>query len=285
MRVPGRRGRGPGHPRRPGLDQDGDRPEPVDVILRRVDAALSDPLELRADSEVGVPGLIEAVRRGQVTVANPIGAGLLDNPGLLPYLPAAARHLLDDDLLLASPQTWWCGDPAGRRHVLDHLDRLIVKPIAATGRGNSRFGWLLGAEARDDLRRAVEAQPWAWCGQEPLPLSTAPIVTPTGLEPRRLVVRAFTVTARGAAHVLPGGLGRVAPRDGDHHVSTAAGALAKDVWVMAADDGITLCHNPFRSTRPGGRRSGPHRHPGSRAACPGSVARPSGSRPRPGCCG
>lgn len=215
--------------------QTGGRPEPVDVILPRVDAALCDPLELRADSEVGVPGLIEAVRRGQVTVANPLGAGLLDNPGLLPYLATAARHLLDDDLLLRSPETWWCGDPAGLDHVLTHLDDLVVKPIATTGRGQSQFGWQLDAQARAELRRAVEARPWAWCGQEALPLSSAPVVTPTGLEPRRLVIRTFAVTAAGVAHVLPGGLGRVAPRDGDHHVSTASGAVAKDVWVLAAE--------------------------------------------------
>ncbi len=222
-----------------------DRPEPVDVILRRVDAALSDPLELRADSEVGVPGLIEAVRRGQVTVANPIGAGLLDNPGLLPYLPRAARHLLDEDLLLPSPQTWWCGDPAARGHVLAHLDSLIVKPIAADGPGESRFGWRLSATQREELRRAIELRPWAWCGQAALPLSTAPVVTPSGLEPRRLVLRTFTVTARGTAHVLPGGLGRVAPRDGDSYVSTAAGALAKDVWVVAADGADGLVPQPI----------------------------------------
>lgn len=212
------------------------RPEPVDVILRRVDSGLADPLELRADSEVGVPGLIEAVRRGRVMVANPVGAGLLDNPGLLPYLPAVARALLDEDLRLASAQTWWCGDASSREYVLAHLHQLVLKPIGSSERARSRFGWLLGQRELAELRRQVESSPWGWCGQEPLPLSTAPVVTPGGLEPRRLVLRTFAATAQGRAHLMPGGLARVAARADHPHVSSGSGALAKDVWVLAAPE-------------------------------------------------
>ena len=210
-----------------------ERPEPVDVVLRRVDTLSADPLELRAGSEVGVPGLVEAVRRGTVTVVNPMGAGLLDNPALLPFLPGAARALLGEDLLLPQAQTWWCGTPDGLSHVLARLDSLVVKPIGVPGRARSRFGWRLDEASRDDLRREIEARPWAWCGQEPLALSTAPVVTASGLEPRPFVLRTFAVTADEATQVLPGGLGRVAPRDGDPHISSGNGALAKDVWVLA----------------------------------------------------
>ncbi len=237
-----------------------ERPEPVDVVLRHVDALSADPLELRASSEVGVPGLVEAVRRGTVTVVNPVGAGLLDNPALLPFLPGAARELLGEDLLLPQAPTWWCGDPASRSHVLAHLDDLVLKPVGMPGRGRSRFGWRLDAASREDLRREIADRPWAWCGQQPLPLSTAPIVTPTGLEPRRFVLRTFAVTTPGTTTVLPGGLGRVAPREEDPHIASANGALAKDVWVLseAGSPGpVPTAGSDLATRRPRGHRTTP----------------------------
>src|SRR5579859_1240019 len=106
------------------------RLEAVDVILRRVDASFCDPLELRPDSRLGVPGLIEACRQGNVSVVNTLGSGLLENPGLLPFLPQLALHLLGEPLALPAVPTWWCGDTAGRSHVLANLPRLVMKPIA-----------------------------------------------------------------------------------------------------------------------------------------------------------
>ncbi|MFN8075035.1 MAG: circularly permuted type 2 ATP-grasp protein [Kineosporiaceae bacterium] len=209
--------------------------EPVDVVLRRVDAAWADPLELRPESHLGVPGLIEAARLGHVTVVNPLGAGVLENPGLLPFLPAAARHLLDSDLALPSVPSWWCGDAASRRYVLEHLGDLVLKPIGRETSPTSWFGWELSAARREALRRRIEAQPWAWAAQEPLPMSTAPVVTRDGLDPRRLVLRTFAVAQGGAYRLMAGGLGRVAGRPESHLVSNLAGALAKDVWVLAPD--------------------------------------------------
>ncbi|AKU15194.1 circularly permuted type 2 ATP-grasp protein [Luteipulveratus mongoliensis] len=212
------------------------RLEPVDVILRRVDAEWSDPLELRTDSQLGVPGLIEATRRGTVAVVNPIGAGVLENPGLQHFLGDIAREVLGEDLTLPAPPSWWCGDDTERSHVLAHLDELVVKPISRDVHSESEFGWTLSKAELDDLRRRVEAQPWAWTAQEVVPSSSAPVVTRRGLEPRRLVLRTFAVAQGGSYTFMPGGLGRVATDIGQHLVTGGTGALAKDVWVRAASE-------------------------------------------------
>ena len=211
----------------------GGRLEQVDVIMRRVDAWFADPLELRGDSALGVPGLIEATRRGRVAVVNPIGAAVLENPGLVPFLGDAARLLLGEDPVLASPQTWWCGDSGGRRHVLAHLEHLAIKPISRS-HAPTRYGWLLSEAERADLAARIATEPWAWCGQEPLPLSTAPVVTRAALEPRRFVLRTFGVAHDNDYTFLPGGLGRVAASANEYTVANYRGALAKDVWVLSS---------------------------------------------------
>jgi uncharacterized circularly permuted ATP-grasp superfamily protein/uncharacterized alpha-E superfamily protein len=210
------------------------RPEPVDVILRRVDGWFCDPLELRADSRLGVPGLLQAARLGRVSIVNPPGSAVLENPGLVPFLPALSRALLDAPLLLDSVPTWWCGDPDHRRFVLANLDRLVLRPIArGIGRAN-RFGWELSAEARTLLRARIEAEPHAWSAQEPVAMSTAPVMTSSGLSPRSLVLRSFAVATGGRFRLMAGGLGRVAATPGSLDVSSLGGALAKDVWVIGA---------------------------------------------------
>ncbi|MDF8265518.1 circularly permuted type 2 ATP-grasp protein [Luteipulveratus flavus] len=212
------------------------RLEPVDVILRRVDALWSDPLDLRADSQLGVPGLVEATRRGTVAVVNPLGAGVLENPGLQHFLGAVAREVLGEDLALGMPLSWWCGDDRQRSYVLAHLDELVLKPLWRDVDNESEFGWALSRAELDRLRARIEAQPWAWCAQEPLPDSSAPVVTRDGLEPRRLVLRTFAVAEGGDYRFLPGGLARVAASMDEYRVTGSAGALAKDVWVLSAPD-------------------------------------------------
>ena len=212
----------------------GNKLEQVDVLLRRVDAWYADPLELRGDSQLGVPGLIEATRRGKVAVVNPIGAGVLENPGLLPFLDDAARLLLGEEPLLNAPQTWWCGADAARGHVLANLERLVIKPTSRS-HGPVRYGWQLTRGELDDLRDRIATEPWAWCGQEPIQLSTAPVVTRTGLEPRRFVLRTFGVAHGDDYTFLPGGLGRVAGGHDEYTVANYTGALAKDVWVISSD--------------------------------------------------
>ncbi len=199
------------------------RMEPVDVILRRVDARWSDPLDLRQDSHLGVPGLLEAARLGTVAVVNGIGSGVAENPGLLPFLPALAQTLLDEPLILQGAPTWWCGDPAGRSHVLAHMTELLVKPIArGEGRGTLDGAALTAAE-RAELAARIEAEPHAWIGQEPQRQSTAPVIAADGtLEAQPLVLRTFAVASGGDFRVLAGGLAEAGAR-GD--------TVAKDVWV------------------------------------------------------
>jgi uncharacterized circularly permuted ATP-grasp superfamily protein len=202
------------------------RLEPVDVILRRVDADWCDPLDLRQDSHLGVPGLLEAARLGTVAVVNGLGSGVAENPGLLPFLPAAARALLDEPLALPGAPTWWCGDPTGRSHVLTHLADLLVKPIAR-GEGRAEVdGAALTTAERAELAARIEAEPHAWIGQEPQRQSTAPVVAADGsLDDRPVVLRTFAVAANGVFRVLAGGLAEAGIR---------GATVAKDVWVSGA---------------------------------------------------
>jgi uncharacterized circularly permuted ATP-grasp superfamily protein/uncharacterized alpha-E superfamily protein len=210
------------------------RLEPVDVILRRIDASFADPLELRPDSQLGVPGLVEACRLGTVSVVNGLGTGVLENPALYPYLPRLAEVLLDQPLELLSVQTWWCGDETSRRHVLANLDKLVLKPLSREVVRTSRFGWELSTAQREALARRIEAEPFNWAGQEAIHPSTAPGVGTSGLEPRAVSLRSFAVAEGGSYRILPGGLSRVAPGPSSIVVTTQAGALAKDVWVLSS---------------------------------------------------
>lgn len=207
----------------------------VDVILRRVDSNLCDPLEFRSDSQLGVAGLLEATRLGNVASLNPLGSGVLENPALLGLLPALAPQLLGEELLLPSAQTWWCGDDAQRSHVLAHLDTMLLKPLSRGLGAATLAGWELAAAQKDQLAARIAAEPWAWCGQTPLELSTTPVVTEDSLEPRRVVLRCFAAQVDHTHEILAGGLARVAP-DSHFRITTMSGALTKDVWVLDPED-------------------------------------------------
>jgi uncharacterized circularly permuted ATP-grasp superfamily protein/uncharacterized alpha-E superfamily protein len=209
--------------------------EPVHVILRRVDAWFCDPLELKSDSQLGVPGLVEAARSGAVSIVNPLGSSVLENPALMAFLPRLAEHLLGGPLTLESVATWWCGEEDGLRHVLANIERLVLRPISGTAGTASVFGWELSTGELDELRRGIEAQPLAWVGQEPLAMASAPTLTAAGLAPRRSVLRAFAVPRNDSYAVMPGGLTRVAPDGGVGRISSQAGAISKDTWVLASE--------------------------------------------------
>ena len=211
------------------------RLEPVDVILRRVDAGFCDPLELRPDSQLGVPGLVEAARLGNVSIVNGLGTGVLENPALFPFLPRLAEVLLGEALALPSVSTWWCGDELSRKHVVANLDSFVIKPVARRIVGTSKFGWELSSVEREELIRRIEADPHGWVGQEAILPSTAPGVGGGGLEAKPVVLRSFAVAETGGAYrVLPGGLSRVAPDTSSLVVTTQHGASAKDVWVLSS---------------------------------------------------
>jgi len=207
----------------------------VDVILRRMDDVFCDPLQLRSDSQLGVAGLVQAVRRGNVAVANPLGSGVLENPALLPFLPSLARHLLGEDLLLPSAATWWCGQPLERQFVLDNLSSLIIKPIHRQAGTTALFGRELSSEQLSTLRSAIEQQPHLYVGQEYVSFSTLPSFIQGRFEPRYAVLRAFLTASRDGYCVMPGGLTRAASDKNTFLVSNQSGGVSKDTWVLASE--------------------------------------------------
>ncbi len=212
-----------------------DRLLPVDVILRRLDSDFCDPLELRPDSRLGVPGLLEAARAGSVAIVNGVGTGVLENPALFPFLPALSRELLGEELRIDSAETFWCGEETSLRHVLTHLDELVIKPISRPIGSGARFGWELDVAAREELRRRIEAAPHEWVGQVPLAMSTAPTLNGLTLAPRPVTLRTFAVAAGDTYQVMRGGLTRVGRTVDAIVVSNSQGASSKDVWILSDD--------------------------------------------------
>ncbi len=211
-----------------------DQLAPVDVILRRVDAAWCDPLELRGDSQLGVPGLVEAIREGTLAVVNPLGSGVVENPALHAFLPRLATALLGQDLRLPSVRTVWCGESDGLREVTARLDDLVLKPIARGGGPASIVGGNLTAAERSALLARISAHPHRWVGQEYVEVGAVPTFVGGELVPRRSVLRTFAVAREGSFTVMPGGLTRVASDD-EPLVANQAGAHSKDTWVLASE--------------------------------------------------
>ncbi|MCH9708674.1 MAG: circularly permuted type 2 ATP-grasp protein [Actinomycetia bacterium] len=199
----------------------------VDVVLRRVDAAYADPLELRTDSRLGVVGLVEVLRRGAVTVVNTLGSGVMESPGLLRFLPELAEELLDETPLLATPQMYWGGIDVERSHLLAHLSSLLIKPV--TG-GEPIVGPELSTAQLEVLASRIEAIPWQWVGQELPQFSSAPSdFLPGGLSSSSVGMRLFTVAQHSGYAPMTGGLGYlVAPGTAGYRLNTVA---AKDIWV------------------------------------------------------
>jgi uncharacterized circularly permuted ATP-grasp superfamily protein/uncharacterized alpha-E superfamily protein len=205
----------------------------VDVILRRLDDDFCDPLSLRSDSALGVPGLVHAVRRGSVVVANALGSGLVESPALLAFLPGLCRRLLGESLLLPSVPTWWCGEPSALAYVEAHLDRLVVKP-AFPGTPVPLESGSGGTDAtRTAMLAAMRARPYAYAAQERIAFSTAPAWADGTLQPRPVSLRAFCAAAPHGYSVLPGGLTRVAAVRDAPVVSMQHGGSSKDTWVLA----------------------------------------------------
>ncbi|MCP5424106.1 MAG: circularly permuted type 2 ATP-grasp protein [Gammaproteobacteria bacterium] len=204
---------------------------PVDVILRRVTDEYCDPLELRGDSLVGTPGLLQAVRSGGVAVANPLGGGIVENPGLLAFLPTLCRQLLGEDLRLPSVDTWWCGQAESHDYVESHLEELVIRSILP---GSERYvGATLNETARTGLLERIRAAPHMYVGQASLSLSTAPCLEQGSLVPRPVLLRGYSVAVEDGYRVMPGALVRVSPGLDDLRVSLRKGGISKDLWVLA----------------------------------------------------
>ena len=206
----------------------------VHAILRRLDDDFCDPVELRPDSALGVPGLMHAVRAGNVVLANALGSGVLETSALHGFLPAICERLLGERLAMPSIATWWCGEAPALDYVTSHLDDLVIKPTYPSMRVEPVFGHLLDAAGRAETINKLQVQSHAYVAQEWVRLSHAPT---WDRETERLVARATTIRVFAVATptgymVLPGGLTRVATHDGDV-VSMQWGGSSKDTWILA----------------------------------------------------
>jgi len=207
----------------------------VHGVLRRLDDADCDPLELRPDSALGVPGLLQAVRAGEVLVSNAIGSGFLESHAVHGFLPAVARHMLGADLLLPARHTWWCGEEAARRDALEHLDRALIRasyPDAIPTPAADAEGLPVNLA---EVRERIDADPELYTVQSYLPFSQTPTWRGNALRPRVAVIRTYAVAdAVGGWHALPGGLTRIGERQKD--VSMQRGGSSADTWVITGGE-------------------------------------------------
>ncbi len=220
----------------------------VDVILRRQDDDFCDPLELRGDSSLGIPGLVQAVHSQNVAIANALGSGMLETPALMMYLPNLCRHVLGEQLLMPSVGAYWCGDATACSHVLANLHRMVIKPTFQHERVDPIFGEQLSDAELAQLRNRIIACPRDFVGEEQITLSTAPVLVGTHVEPRHIVLRVHLVatldsTGNGRSNtvggpsggyaVMPGGLTRFSASADSMIVSMQRGGGSKDTWVLS----------------------------------------------------
>ena len=207
-------------------------PQRVHVIYRRVDDDFLDPRAFRQDSMIGVPGLFAAYRAGRVTLANAIGTGVADDKSIYPYVPDMIRYYLGEDPVLNNVPTYQLGRPADRDYVLDHLAELVVKEVHGAG----GYGMLVGpastAAERAEFRERILASPDTYIAQPTLALSTCPTYVQSGLAPRHIDLRPYVLSGK-TVNLVPGGLTRVALREGSLVVNSSQGGGTKDTWVVA----------------------------------------------------
>ncbi|WP_172149043.1 circularly permuted type 2 ATP-grasp protein [Pseudomonas tumuqii] len=203
----------------------------VDVIYRRLDDDFLDPLAFNPDSMLGVPGLLSAYRSGHVVLANAIGTGVADDKSTYPYVTEMIRFYLDEEPVLKNVPTWQCSKPADLSHVLANLGELVVKET----QGSGGYGMLVGPAASkaeiEDFRARLIAKPEAYIAQPTLCLSTCPTFVETGIAPRHIDLRPFVLSGR-EVRLVPGGLTRVALREGSLVVNSSQGGGTKDTWVV-----------------------------------------------------
>jgi len=209
----------------------------VHAIMRRLDDDYCDPLELRSDSALGIPGLTQAARSGNVLIANALGSGVLESTALHGFLPAISQRLLGEELELPAVASWWCGEKPALEYTLAHLEELVIMPAFPSMRMQPVFGHTLNAAARRRLVESLQLQPHAYVAQEWVRLSQAPVLSRSGeyhLTNRTVSLRVFAAAdGEGGYHVMPGGLTRVAPRQRRDVVSMQQGGTSKDVWVLS----------------------------------------------------
>ncbi len=215
--------------------------EKVDVIMRRVDDIYCDPLELKEDSQLGVPGLLQAVRSGNVSIANPLGSSVVENPGLLPFLPALAQYYLGEPLNLPTIASWWCGQKSAFEYVVNNLSSMVVKRIyRESNRPTSVDATILDDEKRNELRERIKAQPYLYVGQEKVNFSDSPAWVNGKLEPVHALFRSFAVSDNGGYTIMNGGLTRTSLDKENIIISNQLGGFSKDTWVLSDEDSTIL---------------------------------------------
>jgi uncharacterized circularly permuted ATP-grasp superfamily protein len=211
-------------------------PRRVDVIYRRVDDDFLDPLCFRPDSILGVPGLFNAYRAGNVTLANAIGTGVADDKAVYAYVPEIIRFYLNEDAILPNVPTFLLHDETQRKHVLENLQDMVVKAVGESG----GYGMLIGPHStkqqREDFRARILADPRNFIAQPTLALSCAPCLIDGQVESRHIDLRPYILMGEKVT-LVPGGLTRVALRKGSLVVNSSQGGGSKDTWVLRAGNG------------------------------------------------
>ena len=204
----------------------------VDVVYRRLDDDFLDPLLFRPDSMLGVPGLMAAYLAGNVTLANAPGTGIADDKAIYSYMPEIVRYYTGSDAKLLNVETWRCREAQALRYTLEHLDELVVKLVDGSG----GYGMLIGPTASkaeiERFRAALKAEPHRYIAQPTLALSTVPTLTEKGVAPRHVDFRPFCLTGADGIHIVPGGLTRVALREGSLVVNSSQGGGTKDSLIL-----------------------------------------------------
>jgi len=213
----------------------------VDLVVRRIESRQSDPLELDPDTAFGVPGLLQAARAKSVVMANSLGSGIVESDALMGFLPALSKHLLGEELKLPSVATWWCGQEKARQHVLDNIDRLVVRHLAApksilAAETGGHFGPGIDAAERRDLADRINWQGHLYVGQELLGLSHVPVWQPDGrITSAPMTLRVYLAATKDGFIVMPGGLTRVITRGTSNILQTQPGDISKDTWVVSPE--------------------------------------------------
>ena len=216
----------------------------INTLLRRVDDRYCDPLELRNDSRLGVAGLVQAMREGNVNMLNPIGSAIAENVGLNPFMKKICQYFLKEDLILPQIATWWCGQKKELDYVIEHLDGLIIKKIDRTDDIKIYFGKNLSEEERAVLISQLLQNPNQYVAQEEIGFSTVPYYGQGKVEPRNAVIRTFCLKKEEDYMVMNGGLVRMSASEDSLLVSTKSGGISKDLWILGED---TIPLNPINT--------------------------------------
>jgi len=205
---------------------------PIDVLYRRVDDDYLDPLNFNPDSMLGVPGVMDVYRAGGITLANAPGTGIADDKAIYSYMPEIVEFYTGESPILKNVETWRCVEPDALAYVLEHLTELVVKEV----HGSGGYGLLVGPAASkreiEQFRKKLQANPGNYIAQPTLSLSTVPILTDAGLAPRHVDLRPYVQVSPNSIDVTPGGLTRVALKQGSLVVNSSQGGGTKDTWVL-----------------------------------------------------